>query len=759
MASSSKPQWNNESKTLDRERPFHRIHYKDFDKTKSKSKADGEGTKCGCTTKEDFPDFMKDFVQATTGQDGIARDFLATLLGDGLDKILDFLKGVPFVGIPAFILSWAKDAMQKVAKKLHPKAIRAIPEWAPVNKGSRNDTVDASQIVEVEGFLTRCYQNAIDPPLFQWHHWFNWSLHIQPEEGYEWVVSTIHNPPSTKDFENEDEDDSENDKEDDERNITQDGSIECQWDGGALLTNQTIFEKGVKDDIDPNSFDQEAERASGPMFRHLDNPELDWAWPMTAQYAWVAGRWVYDCGKSTEPKKEKKQTAKMCTMVNPCKAIATARWEAFKFPENDAAVPAIQFMFFASKRGGYINQERIDDTDYEFIVDLPEMEAEKLAPFPIGHTEDFPVNTIVLRPRLLKHFNLGAFSTAGGSSKLEPIVEVLRPEKPGTLPRQIKITIPLTKLKDVDPGAEAYGVIASLGWHDPNNEQASRVRRCSIQIERIDDRRMHSDPLDDVSPLLKLLRESLAQAIVDAILPNFIPDIVKKLLAGVIDGALALFEFVERAVIKVFKEQKELWLFRVGVNGRWVTLFRQNAAKGDLTISKDFTLLLGEQDRVVISFNGCQVDRIGKVLFKGRNERQLESSNAVVSWKEIAENTQTRRKLIVAYVIKLLNTFGIENKPLGFIDPRIDPGLKITDYNYGRSNELHNPLWMDDKAHSFGQNARKVGVVDGSTKELRLTADFARSVSGPQCVYVEKPSENDYTLVYAISLDKQKLPS
>src|SRR5262249_9075746 len=152
-------------------------------------------------------------------------------------------------------------------------------------------------------------------------------LHIRPEDGYEWVASTIHNPPSTKDFGNEDEDDDDkNDKEDDERAITQDGSVEWQWDGGALLKGRASFETGFKDDIDPSAFDQQAEHASGPMFGRLDKPELDWAWPMTAQYAWVAGRWVYDCGKSTEPKKEKKQTAKMCAMLNPCKAIATARW-------------------------------------------------------------------------------------------------------------------------------------------------------------------------------------------------------------------------------------------------------------------------------------------------------------------------------------------------------------------------------------------------------------------------------------------------
>jgi hypothetical protein len=65
-------------------------------------------------------------------------------------------------------------------------------------------------------------------------------------------------------------------------------------------------------------------------------------------------------------------------------------------------------------------------------------------------------------------------------------------------------------------------------------------------------------------------------------------------------------------------------------------------------------------------------------------DRQLKLDDRVVSWKEIAEaDKDTRKKLLVEYVGKLITTYGLENQLLGFIDPRIDPGLKITDYNYG----------------------------------------------------------------------------
>ncbi len=144
-------------------------------------------------------------------------------------------------------------------------------------------------------------------------------------------------------------------------------------------------------------------------------------------------------------------------MVNPCRAVATARWEAFKFPENDGAVPVIQFMFFASKRGGYIDHETISDTDFEFIVDLPDLDLHRTAPFPIGHTAKFPAanpprfphNTIVLRPRLLKHFNTGAFLEAG-TVQNPPIVEVIPPDDPSQPPKQVKVMIPLSKMGAVE---------------------------------------------------------------------------------------------------------------------------------------------------------------------------------------------------------------------------------------------------------------------------------------------------------------------
>jgi hypothetical protein len=763
MASAAKPQFDNTAKALDRERPFHRVQYKDFDADGTKQKPDGDGLACGCSSKEDFKDIEKDLMTFLLGDAGFVNDFLGGLLGPGVSQLFSLLGKIPGLNVPAFILNVAADFIKQAAQRLHPMALRAVPRWSPVKKGARNDVVDASQIVEVEGFVTRSYQNAADVPLFQWHRWFNWSVHIHPEKGYEWVAADTKNPPSTENIDNGDGEDMDKG----ERPITQNGSIECQWDPGALFQDQTLFENGLKDDLKANTFKKDAQTACGPMF------QADWAWPMTGQYAWAAGRWVYDCGKSTDPDKDKpkdpnaKKKPRMCSMLNPCKAIATARWEAFKFPENDGRVPAIQFMFFASKRGGYMDHESIDDTDYEFIVDLPELAAPHTAPFPIGHTPDFPHNTLVLRPRLLKHVNTGAFAAAGGQA-VDPIIEPIRPDQPNLPPAQVRIKIPLTQMK----GAGAYGCIVSLGWHDPMNVEASKVVACTINIDRIIERKhVRDNPAEDVAPIIESFLDALADAIAEQI--NILPqgilklpiigdiaELIQKGLAKALSLAFTGLKKLIEAAVDALKVENEEWLLRVGVNGRWAAFFRSLEPDKDLVLSHTVTLFLGEQDRIYISASGGEIDRVGEVMFAARKDRLLKQGSKVVTWKDIADSDKaTRRKLILEYVGKMLHTLGNENEVLGFIDARIDPGLKITDYNYGRDAENFNPLWMDNKPHSFGQNASKAGAGVGSTAVLKKTADFARMVAGPQCVYVEKPGDQDYKLEYNVSVAKQQLPA
>ncbi len=301
MPSAANPQWDNETKTVDRERPFHRVRFKDFDAAGTKERPDGDGLNCGCSPKQEFKDIESELLGLFLDK-GFLRDVLGVLLGkgagqgtiqSGVDMLFSLVEKVFGVKALFVIFEAAKEMLIDTARKLHPNAVRATPQWVPVRKGARNDKVDPSQVVEVEGFVTRAYQNAIEPPLSQWRHFYAWSLHIRLEHGYEWVGAETPNPPSTKDL--DDISDDRDDKDDDERPITQKQSVECQWDGGVLWQDRSMFDQDFPNDLEVNTFAKSAQRACGPMF------QADWAWPMTGQYAWAAGRWVFDCSKFTRP--------------------------------------------------------------------------------------------------------------------------------------------------------------------------------------------------------------------------------------------------------------------------------------------------------------------------------------------------------------------------------------------------------------------------------------------------------------------------
>ncbi len=165
------------------------------------------------------------------------------------------------------------------------------------------------------------------------------------------------------------------------------------------------------------------------------------------------------------------------------RALATARWEAEAFPENGGPyTPAIKFMFFASRKGGYWNFDKLAESDFEFIVDLPKVAAPTV-PFPISHTGKIPHNTIVLRPRLLKKIDFTPFHNSSATSlkaaDVDPIVDLVMPFDPEA--PQAKEKIPVSAIADND----CYGVILSLGWHDPDGSQAARVKKCTVTFEKV----------------------------------------------------------------------------------------------------------------------------------------------------------------------------------------------------------------------------------------------------------------------------------
>src|SRR5690606_17666302 len=86
------------------------------------------------------------------------------------------------------------------------------------------------------------------------------------------------------------------------------GAIECLWDTGAFSNP-------------PGNGG-----SHGVMF-HPTWPQ----WPMTGDHFWAVGRWAYDCMR---PVGKGDVQDVYPTMINPCKAIATARFEGHKFPDN-----------------------------------------------------------------------------------------------------------------------------------------------------------------------------------------------------------------------------------------------------------------------------------------------------------------------------------------------------------------------------------------------------------------------------------------
>ena len=383
------------SKTVDRERPFHRINSPSFDVTLKKARASGIGVKCGCRTKANY------------------------IEGQGL-----------------------------ISPALAPEAVIVLPQYVPVDREGQ-PSQNWGRIPEIEreleGQLTLSQHPSEDFPIGQWHFWYDWNFFIKPAEGFEYLRGMGTH--------------------EDLGDLILGGSMECEWDCGAFGDYDFINPGGRTPTLD----------ASAPFFGR------DWAWPVGGEYIWLAGRWIYDCGHPDKLGRNRSE-------LHPIKAVATARWEAVKFDENESHVPAIQFMFFACRKGGYLDLPTIANTDYEFIIDLPDSSITPAGEFPIGHTPDFPLNTLVIRqPQLLQKIDYTPFTTArtpvAQAGQADPEIEILPPDKPGEVPRQVKVRIPLTKLGKAD--ISSYGVIVSLGWNDPERQQAEKIKEVRVVFTEV----------------------------------------------------------------------------------------------------------------------------------------------------------------------------------------------------------------------------------------------------------------------------------
>jgi hypothetical protein len=482
------------------------------------------------------------------------------------------------------------------------KLMATVPSWVPVDYvvraragGDRHNR--AEDIYEVEGTLTRSFQTWTDFPLYQWHRWYDWNFHVIPDKGYQYLAGRGNTPSKTRaGFR------------DTEQRVTDVTALECEMDAGALLQGT----RGPR----------EAPRlpyghgAMGPMF------VSDWAWPMTDEHIWVAGRWVYDCGHPVEGRNR--------TELHPVLAVASARWEGVKFDENPYYVPAIQFMFFSSRVGGYYNFVSIK-RDYEFIVDLPRIKRDPLTAR-VGHTTTFPLNTITLRGTyLLKKFEYDRFSVAGAEEVVTPVVEPIPTKDPTVPPEQVRVKIPLSSASG-DP--EAYGVLISLGWFDPEGVEARKLKKCVITFHDA-----HKGTVNHNT------------------------------------GA-------------------ERWLVKVGVNGRWFSRFMEDVHDNTVVSlqEKNYTIYLAEgpndaeSDKLIISAHGAALQRVERVMelqaerapFEGRPDRMLRVAFAddpdhprPITYKDHVDSgiLDVQRAIAPAIYDRMSETRGTENESLGVIDP------------------------------------------------------------------------------------------
>ncbi|MFN0105294.1 MAG: hypothetical protein ACKV2U_24805 [Bryobacteraceae bacterium] len=437
---------------------------------------------------------------------------------------------------------------------------RAIPGWVSVLNEDEH---------EVEGVLDRCFQTWTDVPLYQWHRYYDWNFHLIPSEGYTYLRGMGNEPGGHSELEPE------------QRPVTAPDSMECEWDCG--------------------SFGQRP----GAMY---NNPQ--WIWPMTGQYCWIAGRWIYDCGHASSNTKTGANQGLMRTELHPCKAMATAQWEAVAFPENGGLfVPGIRFQFFASRLGGYKDFAKLNDSDYEFVVDLPRLQGPGTLEMSIDRTPDFPLSTAVLRSTRLLH-KLTFISTATGSAgQIDPIIKEKAPAAQGGIAEQVEVRIPLSQLPD---SCDYYGVIVDFGWLDPDRSQARRVKHCRIEFENV-----HKGSEDH----------------------------------------------------DVFDEE---WLVKFAVNGRWhIREFRGVESGDKLRLNQTEEFHLSEDDWISVTSHGADLNPVDDVFHRNIPDRTLSLNGRAMNWDaDIVPSTgQPLWDMCYEAADMMFWTFNDQNTPIGIVDP------------------------------------------------------------------------------------------
>ena len=594
------------------------------------------------------------------------------------------------------------------------KLIRLTPSWT-----TTMGTTEAEVEQEIFGLLKRSFQTWTDAPPEQWHRWYDWNFHVEPEEPFAW----LRGPGNAKVAKKVPKKDEETPNPvpiigplldkilgkvvGPASNVVPGHTMECEWDTGAISSRP------------------------GGMFGD------DWSIPMTGEYVWVAGRSIYDGGHESTETVNNQEVFRCRTELHPCKAIAAARWEAFKFAENDHVVPAVKFMFLTHRTGGFVDFDSLrpkNGEDYEFIVDLPEMpEGEIPLTVAVGHTPEFPHNTIVLRKpdEPLVFADFGPFTNANGKGPprkgFDPHVTLLPLNDANPRRRQVKVTIPLLSLLKAHADTDYYGVVLWMGWPDPAGTEGKKVKKVTVEFVN--------------------LRKSVINQ-------------------------------------DTFAEE---WRFKAGVNGRWFQwdfTGMHNNTDHSLAQPSPVVFWLHEDDAVVIAAHGAELDLVDDIY---DNPRTIQVNQAEIDFekrppvsvppldpfdilgtggdiitgqlpsRDVVWSTDVdvrppaqqdrfgaathpvQRAVARRLFSKLLKTLNDQNEPLGLIDP-----------GYGTAVEdAQNPFFIKRQENT----TTKITLLGLQTWEKGSTAEL---LERPRDVVI-LPEWIDYELTYTVTVEPQLL--
>ena len=490
-------EWDNDTKPVSSLFLFHRVH---SPVTNADVQApDGKGFDCGCRNLDDYNASFLGDVFSSVLQGLITKIPVVGQIIQGLNKALKLATSHDYLD------EFLKFIEKSLEGMLFARYLGTVPEWVPVNRKTKDFKEEER---EIEGLVMRSLLGDDDTPYIQWMHWYGWTFQVAPMPLYANVRGPGNRltPAEMNEFTDDPDYKHANMYEQPENQMAlldaTPGSpdyrflaVNCRMDTGAFYLSPAARGDSANDN-------GRLQNPPGPMF------DPNWPfWPMADDYFWAVGRWVYDCTHRTSenPKDDapnssdlNKKAGLMPTELHPLKAWACARAEAVVFDETEGYVPATQFLFFASKLGGYHDFDSLKDKDYEFIVDLP-TPPDFGVEWSIGPQPPFPFNTGVLPPRariLVERAPFGVSphdfarepadkegsETPVKFGAIDPIIEVIPSDDPQHPPRQVRVTIPLTQLGD---DIDVYGVLISLGWEDRDGSLRDRVKKVTVTFDQL----------------------------------------------------------------------------------------------------------------------------------------------------------------------------------------------------------------------------------------------------------------------------------